>query len=379
MKLTVTDNLNVRVGKASLNAPCYQYLAPGSILEVDGNLYSGDMYDGISTWYKDLAGNYYWSGGVGEFNKINIADNDVYESALSSLINWNVNIPQIPLEWKESKGSGVKIAILDTGIYNLHKDLKNAVSFYSDFTPIKDNIDYDGHGTHVAGIIGGRSNSTTGIIGVAPESELIILKVLYDGKDGSMNNYQAVIDALDKAVSLGADIINMSFSLKTGENSKEDELLRVDILKKKIAELAEKNIIIVAAAGDNEDLDLDIQNNKGIFFPAICNEIISVASISEGYFANYPNYNNNLNIIGPCINYLSTFRPPTLYKELQGCSMTTSFISGIIALLLSSKKNIIQKNTYTKSDILTLLKSHSKELNNLDYNNNFIFNFNIIE
>jgi len=372
MKLTVTDNLNVRVGKASLNAPCYQYLAPGSILEVDGNLYSGDMYDGISTWYKDLAGNYYWSGGVGEFNKINIADNDVYESALSSLINWNVNIPQIPLEWKESKGSGVKIAILDTGIYNLHKDLKNAVSFYSDFTPIKDNIDYDGHGTHVAGIIGGRSNSTTGIIGVAPESELIILKVLYDGKDGSMNNYQAVIDALDKAVSLGADIINMSFSLKTGENSIEEENLKVNLLKNKITEIKNLNIIMVASAGDKAELD-----SKQILFPAICPEIISVAAINNGYFDRHPNFNSQLNVVGPYIDYVSTYISPDYYKYLMGCSMTTAFISGIIALIISSERNKMFSNKLSPNQILSFLKDYSLTVDKLEYDKNQIFNFNI--
>ena len=64
MKVTVKVFLNVRVGKPSVNAPCYQYLAPGTELEVDGNLYPGDKFEGIDTWLKDEAGNYYWSGGV---------------------------------------------------------------------------------------------------------------------------------------------------------------------------------------------------------------------------------------------------------------------------------------------------------------------------
>jgi len=44
MKVTVTKYLNVRVGKPSVNAPCYQYLAPGSELEMHGNLYKGDSF-----------------------------------------------------------------------------------------------------------------------------------------------------------------------------------------------------------------------------------------------------------------------------------------------------------------------------------------------
>ena len=62
MKVIVKDNfLNVRAGKASVNAPCYQYIAPGSEIEVDGQLYKGDLFDGIDTWMKDAAGNYYCS------------------------------------------------------------------------------------------------------------------------------------------------------------------------------------------------------------------------------------------------------------------------------------------------------------------------------
>ena len=64
MKVLVKHFLNVRAGKPSVNAPCYQYLAPGSEVEVDGKLYKGDQFEGINTWLKDDVDNYYWSGGV---------------------------------------------------------------------------------------------------------------------------------------------------------------------------------------------------------------------------------------------------------------------------------------------------------------------------
>ena len=54
MKLIVKDKyLNVRVGRPSINAPCSQYIAPGSEIEVDGLLYKGDPYESIDTWFKD--------------------------------------------------------------------------------------------------------------------------------------------------------------------------------------------------------------------------------------------------------------------------------------------------------------------------------------
>ena len=58
MKVTVTKYLNVRVGKASVNAPSYQYLAPGTILEVEDKTYKGDKYEDKDDWLKDAAGNY---------------------------------------------------------------------------------------------------------------------------------------------------------------------------------------------------------------------------------------------------------------------------------------------------------------------------------
>jgi len=64
MKVTVTKNLNVRIGKPRLDAPNHEFLVPGSVIETDGKLYRGDVYDGNFFWYKDMAGNYYWSGGI---------------------------------------------------------------------------------------------------------------------------------------------------------------------------------------------------------------------------------------------------------------------------------------------------------------------------
>ena len=91
MKITVTKFLNVRVGKPSLNAPCYQYLAPGSELQTDGNLYKGDSYDGIDTWMKDNAGNYYWSGGVEKEN----LNNQLLADISGKWWLKNYNIPEI--------------------------------------------------------------------------------------------------------------------------------------------------------------------------------------------------------------------------------------------------------------------------------------------
>ena len=125
MKVTVKDYLNVRVGKPSLNAPNFQYLAPGSILEVDGTLYPGDKFEGIDTWYKDEAGNYYWSGGVEK----KVEDKKTTESNLVAQIEKIDYRELIKLKnpLANGFGEGVKVAVLDSGIYSNHPDLKGRI------------------------------------------------------------------------------------------------------------------------------------------------------------------------------------------------------------------------------------------------------------
>jgi subtilisin family serine protease len=375
MKVTVNKYLNVRVGKASLNAPCYQYLAPGSELEVDGNLYKGDSYEGIDTWMKDAAGNYYWSGGIDfmpSSSQISTKSNS-YSANIEELINWNEGIKQIPPEWRNTKGNNIKIAILDSGVFLNHEDLQNAIVFYDDYTKVKDNIDYTGHGTHVSGIIGARSLTTNGVIGVAPLAQLICIKVLPDSLDGSdLDNYQNIIDALDLAVKKGADIINLSFSLKRNEVDNPNDIMKITALKNKIKEIGDNNIQLIAAGGDNADL-----KNKNLFFPADCPEVISVSSINEGYFERNPVYSQKLNIVGPTINYLSTFKAPLYYQHFGGCSMTTAFVSGILALALSYNKSQ-GKERFSKYEIMEILNKYSLNLKEINYSNNKSFFFHVL-
>jgi subtilisin family serine protease len=279
------------------------------------------------------------------------------------MMNWNEHIPQIPPEWKSTKGKGVNIAILDTGVYYDHPDLQKAITSYEDFTVVPDKIDYIGHGTHITGLVGARSSLKTGITGVAPQSQLICLKVLPDSKDGDLKDYQCILDALNFAVLKGADVINLSLSLNLAisPGSVSADQLMITALRNKITEIGKKNIIMVAAAGDNADL-----RNGKLFFPAECPEIISVASIKEGYIKANPDYSRSLNVVGPTINYLSTYIPPSNYEKCAGCSMTSAFISGIVALAIAAnrKKGVPR---LSKKEVLLQLGAFSLNVEDINY------------
>jgi hypothetical protein len=64
IKVTVIKNLNVRTGKPAVDAPCFTYLLPGAVIEVDDTLIVGDLYECNDRWFKGLDGNFYWSGGI---------------------------------------------------------------------------------------------------------------------------------------------------------------------------------------------------------------------------------------------------------------------------------------------------------------------------
>lgn len=101
-----------------------------------------------------------------------------------------INMIGAPKIWEKSKGKGITVAILDTGCDITHPDLSERIIGGWNFTD-DDNgnpdlyTDYNGHGTHVAGTIAAAQNNN-GVIGVAPEASLLILKVL--NKNGSGQN-----------------------------------------------------------------------------------------------------------------------------------------------------------------------------------------------
>ena len=329
-------------------------------------------------WYKDREGFFYWAGGLMEeattvLPHFQPAANSYFaESPI--LTNWNARLKQVPADWKRAGGQGVKVAVLDTGIFKDHEDIKTGITLYQDFTAVKDEIDYSGHGTHVAGIIGARSNAINGLIGVAPKCELIILKVLGDEKDiADPDNFNNIIDALDVAVSSGADIVNMSFSLQTNRDNPTQEWKdSLEALKNKIAALSAMNILLIAAAGDKADL-----KEGRLFFPASEKGVLSVAAINEGYLDRHNDVSASLNIVGPFVNYFSTYIPPKFYEALPGCSMCTAFLSGIVALCISVRKMNGATST-SRAELLNLLNSCSIQPASFDYRNSDEFYFNLL-
>ena len=143
--------------------------------------------------------------------------------------------------WDVSKGAGVKVAILDTGINLNHPDLASKVVAQSSFVggTVEDGF---GHGTHVAGILSADTGNSVGVAGTCPSCQLIIGKVLDDtGKGDSTNAISAITWAADQ----GAKVISMSLgTVDAGAAASYQTAINYAI---------SKGAVIVAAAGNCGD------------------------------------------------------------------------------------------------------------------------------
>ena len=233
-------------------------------------------------------------------------------ASLSETQDWGLVAAGIPLAHQHTRGAGVRVAVLDTGGPN-HLDLNDNLLPAIDCSGSGDPTDHQGHGTHVAGVIGALSNGI-GILGVAPEVKIIPIKVLDDyGQSG----FQQIEDGIRAAIAAGADIINMSLGATVPPP---------DTLHAAIIEAANKGIIIIAAAG----------NDAGnVNFPAIYPEVIAVAAVDkEGNLASFSSRGDKVAVAAPGVNIYSTYLA-NQYAVLNGTSQASPFICGVCALILA--------------------------------------------
>jgi subtilisin family serine protease len=246
-------------------------------------------------------------------------------------MNWGMceNIPDL---WKVTRGRDVKVAILDTGIAEYHQDLTGAILQVVDFT--NDGIDDKvGHGTFCAGVVGARQNNF-GVVGVAPECQLLICKVV--SNNGACYD-QTVINAINWAIAQGADVISMSIGSP----------ISTDILHNTVI-AASKKACIVCAAGNNGQM-LDAVN-----YPARYLETVGVGAIDRNKrLANYSSRGDRVDIVAPGDQIVSCW-PPNITAMLSGTSMACPFVAGVVALIASDRKKD-GRAILTRDEIVALL------------------------
>ncbi len=227
------------------------------------------------------------------------------------LINWNIN------KVGYGDGTGKTAWVIDTGIDFAHPDLTTDQSRSRSFISGQSSAaDENGHGTHVAGIIGAKNNAF-GVLGVASGATLISLRVLDKNGDGALSN---IVQALAYVSTNGraGDVVNMSL----GEDGVSN------ILDQQVRNTASRGIFISMAAGND--------NKPAIqFSPGRVNgpNIYTVSAIdSTGKFAAFSNYGNDvIDYAAPGVRILSTYLN-NRYATMSGTSMAAPHVAGLLLL-----------------------------------------------
>ncbi|MBU6145548.1 MAG: S8 family serine peptidase [Paenibacillaceae bacterium] len=228
--------------------------------------------------------------------------------------DYGIDHIQAPQAWQAGlTGKGVRVCVVDTGVDVKHEDVQitKAVSVVGG-SQTTDYADRDGHGTHVAGIIGARDNDR-GVVGVAPQADIIAVKVLNDDGLGSTYDMMA---GIEWCIINKAHVINMSL---VGPLYFPSVQRLIDIAEA-------SNIAIVAAAG-----------NDGCYqcegYPARNRFVVAVGATDRNdRLAPWSNYGDGVRVTAPGVHILSTM-PGNTYAKASGTSMAAPYVSGIMALL----------------------------------------------
>ncbi len=250
--------------------------------------------------------------------------------------SWCLTLVGIPPGYESRTGTGVKVAVLDTGIDLTHPDFSGRewpTGATASFVPGTTVQDGHGHGTHCAGVVAGPLQSAGGRrYGVAPDVTLLVGKVLDD--DGSGWDDQ-IIDGIEWA-SLNARILSMSLGSPRQPNGK------YPLHYERVAErLLAEGVVLLAAAGnssDRPDLTRPVEN------PAACPSILAVAAIERGgrvaeFSCCKMDEIGDVDVSGPGVDVYSSWTGGG-FRTISGTSMATPHAAGVAALILEAKPKL---------------------------------------
>jgi len=263
-------------------------------------------------------------------------------------LTWGLEVLEIPKLWEHTKGKGATVAVLDTGVHGDHPALKGRVKGFMVIDPLGRRITasptFDGgqHGTHVCGTIAGGKTAGGVSIGVAPEADLLAGGVLIG--DATL---RTLVEGMSWAIENQADIINMSLGLSYYEPLFAQIF---DIL------INQYDVLPVVAIGNENHGNTSSPGNAYNAFSVGAMEKLSESDLGITFFSSgaslvFPGDAPNRlvtkpDVVAPGAQVFSAI-PPTKqpngtfeYTYMDGTSMATPHVAGVVALLLSAKPDV---------------------------------------
>lgn len=251
--------------------------------------------------------------------------------------------------WKVSTGEGIVVAVVDTGVDVGHVELDDNIwtnpgeiagdgidndrnGFVDDvhgwnFGPSgadADIMDRHNHGTHVAGIIAAEADNGVGMHGIAPDAEIMAVKVLNDKGSG---DYADIAAGIDYAVENGARIINMSIGGSEGGSA---------VVGEAISRARDAGVLVVAAAGNKARSEASYPAH----FTDTYDNVLSVAALSTferlAPYSNRSKDGSTVDLTAPGSSVYSTV-PGDSYKYMTGTSMAAPVVAAAAAIVWAAQ------------------------------------------
>jgi subtilisin family serine protease len=240
---------------------------------------------------------------------------------------WGLDMIHADAAHSTSTGSGVVVAVVDTGVYAPHEDLAGRLVAGHDFIQNDDTPqDENGHGTHVSGIVAADANNGKGIEGVAPGAKIMPIRVLDANGEGDADT---VAKGIDWAVDHHADVINLSLG-----GSAVDSIIGSDEKFTAAVQNATTHGVVVVAAAGNDTAPFCEQ-------PSVSGPLLCVGAVDRRGMRTF--YSSSGDIVAPggtaltgdpSEDILSTWFDGK-YMTLAGTSQATPHVAGVAALLVS--------------------------------------------
>lgn len=208
-------------------------------------------------------------------------------------------------------GRGVTIAVIDSQIDARHPDLRGRIHGVHDLVERGPGHLPEVHGTAIAGVIASVANNHEGIVGIAPDAEIVALRACWStttGGSGARCSSFSLALALELALRLDTEVINMSLA------GPQDPLI-----ESLIDEALERGIVVVAAKSSDD--------SPALGFPASHSGVIAAQTASDD-----PQASDSAVIYAPGREILST-APQSAYAFFSGDSLAAAHVSGVVALL----------------------------------------------
>jgi subtilisin family serine protease len=252
--------------------------------------------------------------------------------------NWVLSDLHLPAAWSVTEGRGMVVAVIDSGVNPSVSDLAGSVRTGPDFTGVgtsPDNPNWGVHGTWMASLIAGHGHAggTSGIIGSAPQSRVLSIRVITDATDPNNAKYAAqsasrgqreLADAITYAVDHGAKVISMSLGYS----------LQSRPVRTALQDAYNHNVVVVASAGNSGNAAGAAGTGQAPYsFPADYPGVLAVGAVdSGGQVSSFSSENLSVQVAAPGVRVPAEGRDGQ-YWYVSGTSPACALTAGVVALI----------------------------------------------